>query len=242
VAFYHTDLGLSRFACLHRWNELLLRLFDRSQRHCFVLVQRCDGGLHIVDCRVDRIAMRAERSRTPLERDPERANHLRQQPRVVNVVLVVGDDAGGAANRKAAPAVVLGSFVVKLATIAAHSTVVKFGSATSSESVLVDGLEWVLLERFDCQVERNAPATEERVARWAPVGGIGRAGLVVTLVTLWRWTRPTLRRHICEHHAVGQERGGTRGKRVPTAGNRAPAHTWWRHSSRCNPPTTHLFI
>jgi hypothetical protein len=54
---------------------------------------------------MQRLTVRAERGAALLERGPERAEHLLQQPRVVTVVLVAADDAGRAADCVTSPRV-----------------------------------------------------------------------------------------------------------------------------------------
>jgi hypothetical protein len=59
------------------------------------------------------------------------------------------------------------------------------------------------------------------------VGGVGRIGLVIAVITLcWNWLSVI---HATEHHPVGRERGGSAAKSVAAVGNR----TTFSSTSRC---------
>jgi hypothetical protein len=199
--------------------ELLRGLFGSYKRCLFVLVHRYEGGLHGLHRRMQHGAVRAELDSALLEHHSERADHLRQQPSVVTLAVVASDDAGGATDGVAASAEVLVRSVVELApfrrTVAAAAA-----ERTNGGSVLLDGLERVLLERFHCEVELYAPTTEVHLALRAPMSGVGRICFVLAVVAFWSWTWPRCCHHAGEHHPVGRERGGSAAKRVTAVGNR----------------------
>jgi hypothetical protein len=163
--------------------------------------------------------VRAEWAPALLQRDPERAGHLFQQPRVVNVVLVVCNDARSTANRVAAPAIVLAWFVVELAPFRRAT-----GAAVRTARcgfVLFDGQDRMVFEKALREVRFDAVLAKMRLAIWAPVGGVGSIGFIVTSVALWSWSWPSTGRHAGEHHPVGRERGGSAAKRMAAFRNRA---------------------
>jgi hypothetical protein len=68
-------------------------------------------------------------------------------------------------------------------------------------------------------VRLRAVFAKEQLASGAPASGVGRVGLVVTVITLGSWARATRCSHSGEHHPIGRQRGGSAAERVAAVGN-----------------------